>query len=162
MTHSIEQQGQQECLTNGVADSPLFELPPEIRTMIYRFALVADGELPITKVHGIPEAALLKVSKLVRSETYSLFYRENEFNVIVYDGDCAPLLLSCHKFSGCDRFSNIDLHDHVKCLVENRGDHRNWKNLVIWYRLCAQNLCCGIGPLAEDNAEESLLTGSLR
>ena len=149
----------QERLLDSVAKSPLFKLPPEIRTAIHRFALVADRNLVITKSHGIPEAALLSVSKFVRSETYVLFYRENVFTCAIYDYDCAPLVLECRKAFGRLQFSNINLHKNMVGNIETRGQGRNWKNLVKWYHLCHQKVCCGLGPSPTDTDEFALVAG---
>ena len=69
----------QSQLPSSVAQSPLFQLPPELRTMIYRFALDTGEDIEITESHGIPEPALLSVSKIVRSESYKVFYIENKY-----------------------------------------------------------------------------------
>ena len=159
MNLSSEDQAQQQCLPDSVARSSLFKLPPEIRNMIYRFALLADDDLIITKTQGIPEAALLSVNKLVRSETYEIFYRENNFCCVLYNDDCAPLLLASQKFLGHCEFSAIDLTHGMVLKVESGDDERNWKNLVAWFHCCHQRVCCGLGSLPNDNAEESLLGG---
>lgn len=75
---------------SSVAESPLFKLPPELRTMIYRHAIISNRALRITMSRGIPEAPLLSVNKLLRAETFGLFYRENKFNCIVRNYDHAP------------------------------------------------------------------------
>jgi hypothetical protein len=160
MNRSSEDQAQQECLPNSVAGSPLFGLPPEIRNIIYRFAPIADDDLVVTKTHGIPEAALLSVNKLVRSETYKLFYAENVFTCVVFSFDCAPLVLACRKFSGSLQFSNINIYDAVTIVVTGNSSARNWKNLVTWAHCCHRCVCCGPEEgFVEPDAEHTLVLG---
>jgi len=158
MASNSKGQRQQRRLNKSIAKSPLFKLPPEIRDMVYRFALVDDNYLDITKAYGIPEAPLLSVSKLIRSETYEMFYTENKFLCIVEDVDAATLVLKTRKFSGRSQFSSVKLKGRVDCGIMRRGT-RDWKNLVAWVHLSHQRLCCGLAPTPEDDAEESLLVG---
>jgi hypothetical protein len=70
-------------LPSNVAQSPLFKLPPELRTIIYRYALLTDQDIDITESSGILEPALLSVCKILRLESYKVFYFENEFACMV-------------------------------------------------------------------------------
>lgn len=82
---------------SSVAESPLFKLPPELRTMIYRFALIDDEEVVVTEAGGVPEPALLSVCKNVRSETYKVFYYENDFCCEIQQLSPATLRLADRK-----------------------------------------------------------------
>lgn len=84
---------------SSVAESPLFKLPPELRTMIYRFALIDDQEIAITESGGFPEPELLSVCKTVRSEAYKVFYYENIFCCVVEHFSPVTLLLAGRRES---------------------------------------------------------------
>lgn len=78
---------------DSVIDSPLFKLALELRKDIYRYALIKQGAIDITKDHGIPEPALLSACKIIRSETLEIFYGENDFTCTPYGFDHALCLL---------------------------------------------------------------------
>lgn len=59
-----------------VPNSPLFKLPPELRAAIYRFAVVEEGEIVVTKGQRFPEAPLLSTCKTIRSEAIGIFFKE--------------------------------------------------------------------------------------
>jgi len=139
-------------LLNSVAESPLFNLPPELRTMIYRFALVTDEEVAITEADGIPEPALLSTSKIIRSETYNVFYFENDFCCDVQQFNPATLLMADRK---------VTLHDLSVGIakpgisLKQGHDQRNWGNLVMWLRECLEGRCQSMG-LAVDGVHEDV------
>lgn len=70
--------------------SALLRLPPEIRNMIWRFAVVggtikfdpANGEAP-------NPPALLEVNRQIRAEAIDIYYRENELERWIEDLDAA-------------------------------------------------------------------------
>ena len=158
---SLEEKVQQEIMLKSVADSPLFDLPPELRNKIYRYALVRIRELAITKSHGIPEAPLLSVSKLVRSETYELFYLENKFKCVVHNYDPASLMLLDRRWSALAQIPGTTLDDKIDVSIDFRGK-RNWKNLVTWFRFAHNSSCCGINAKPHHGTEESLISGLFR
>ena len=96
--HGSEDETQQELLFQSVADSPLSNLPPEICNTIYRYVLIQNRHVAITKSRGIPQPSLLVVSKLVRSEIYELFYLENKFMCIVHQFDPASIILANRRW----------------------------------------------------------------
>ena len=158
---SPEEKAQQELMLKSVADSPLFDLPPELRNKIYRYALVRNRELPITKSRGIPEAPLLSVSKLVRSETYELFYLENKFKCVVHNYDPTSLMLLDRRWSALARIPGTTLGDTIDVDIHWRGK-RNWKNLVTWLHFAHHASCCGINARPHQGTEESLISGLFR
>jgi hypothetical protein len=141
--------------TSSVARSPLFKLSPELRNRIYRLVLVADTWAPtvdwqvvVDKANGIPEPALLLSNKIVRSETYGIFYYENDFLCIVSDCDPAPIFLLQAKFT-------MPFRDHPTD-IEVVRDHSggNWKNLVSWLHMCHRGECAGLTRQEEVPPEE--------
>jgi hypothetical protein len=129
---------------NGIAKSPLFSLPRELRNMIYTYALASDAETTLTKSGGIPEPALLSASKTLRAETFENFYLENKFVATETEG-----LRALAK----KRPSSI-----LNCKVSFRGK-RNWENLVAWLLLCREEKTPGLDCTDADDAEHKLLKG---
>jgi hypothetical protein len=150
-------------LPSSVAESPLFKLPPELRTMIYRFALHTDEDIEITESHGIPEPALLSVSKIIRSETHKVFYFENEFSCMIEHYSPATMQLARRKVSLADPRGGIRL---PKTMVYHQ--QRHWGNLVRWLHLCLEEPHYACHTLPDDElakegfeytAEERLIGG---
>lgn len=143
-------------LPSSVAQSSLFKLSPELRNIIYRLAVVSEDEVNITKAGGIPEPALLSISKIVRSETLGIFYHENEFTCVVRDYDPAPAVLALRRASKCGKptgprgIANFEFRCHRE---------PNWKELVKWLHLCGQGLCVGLSRTDEDDTEDKMLAG---
>ena len=158
MDLSSEEKAQQEPLPSSVTESLLFKLPPELRNEIYRYAIISNRDLPVTKSHGIPDSALLSVSKLVRFEAYEIFYRENVFTYIAHDYDPATLILGYRKLSGRAPFSSVRLKHYVTSHIHCSGT-RCWKNLVTWFHLAHQGVCYGLVIARGDNPELNLLSG---
>ena len=149
-------QTSQTRLPSSVAQSPLFNLSPELRNMIYRFAIVAEDNVRITKTSGIPEPALLSVSKTVRSEAFGIFYFENEFFAVVERYDPATVLLAMRRSS---RYAPaIGLAGIRRVVLPNHQDP-NWNNLVKWLHLCLQKDCMAFGTHEYDDAEVKLVAG---
>lgn len=145
-----------QILPDGVTESPLFKLPPELRNTIYRFAIVTEDDLQITKTGGIPEPALLSVSKTVRSETFGLFYHENRFSCIVRYYDPASILLAvCRALDFVTSTGPGGIDD----FASDCYDEPNWRNLVQWLHLCSQAGCRGFARSDGDDTQEELLAG---
>jgi hypothetical protein len=138
LADDLEKKAQQERQLKSVAGSPLFKLPPELRNMIYRYAIVSNRTLRVTKSRGIPEAPLLSVNKLIRAETFGLFYADNKFKCIVRSYDPAPLKLVHRKLSRV----SVKLLRHV-CTELHVSGTPNWENLVVWFHSAHQGVCCG-------------------
>lgn len=116
-------------MASSVTESLLFKLPPELRDMVYRYALVRDRDIIVTKIRGIPEPALLSANKLVRSETYKIIYRENHFNCVVRRDHPATLALMHRKLSGTSQLSSVRLLDLTRWLSTGKAlaAGRTWK-----------------------------------
>lgn len=139
-------------LPSSVADSPLFRLPSELRNMIYRFALTTDGGVVVTESGGIPESALLSVSKVLRSETYGVFYNENEFVCEIKKFSPATLLLAARKGvpTGVHpgiRNPTMRMYFHERC----------WKNLVSWLHMSLEGKCGAWGVPEGHEQEERFI-----
>lgn len=93
--------------------------------MIYRFTLLTDEDIEITESHGIPEPALLSVSKVVRSESYKVFYFENTFSCMIEHYSPATMILARGKTSKSDPKIGIRA---PKLMIFN--EQRHWGNLV--------------------------------
>jgi len=153
-------------LQNSVAESTLFKLPPELRIMIYRFAIITDEAVVITESSGLQEPALLLVSKLVREESCKLFYCENRFSCVVEHYSLATMELTRRK-NWC-----TDLKVGIRNFhVELHHTQRHWGNLVLWLHKCVQGKCGAWQPTPEDqlpahvlkySAEEKLVAGLFR
>jgi len=154
-----QEPAQQQTLPSSVANSPLFKLPPELRNMIYRYAIISNTELPISKSHGIPEAPLLQVNKLIRSETYELFYLENKFTCVVHNYDPASLMLSHRRWQALYQIPGTSLNADTGTISIDLQGNRNWDNLVAWFRFVHEVACCGMHAMPDDDAEQSLMTG---
>jgi hypothetical protein len=158
MDHSIKGQAQKGSLPDSVADSPLFKLPPELRNMIYRYAIIDNRALRITKTAGIPEPALLSACKILKSETWKIFYLENTFLCEVDNYDPASLQIACRKQSKGSwpaRSERISIGN----LRLSQDGQRCWTHLVAWLHLSREAKCDGMGHDATDDAEKGLLAG---
>lgn len=109
----------------AVAESPFFKLPPEIRTIIYRYSLVQARPAKITKRSGIPEPGLL--SKIIRFEAASIFYLENTHETNISNSEPAMYVVLHRKLTA--------IHGSRKWTVRHRPygkNIRNWPNLRKW------------------------------
>lgn len=66
-------------------DTPLLELPAELRNQIYRYALVSNGAIRIRRQEYKSHTALLKVCSQIRKEAIKIFFTENRFRSISND-----------------------------------------------------------------------------
>jgi hypothetical protein len=62
------------------------QLPPELRNAVYRYVVV-DAEQIKVETDGIQEAPLLMTCKAIRQEAVTLYWVENEFEIIMTDHD---------------------------------------------------------------------------
>ena len=149
-------QASQTRLPSSVAQSPLFKLSPELRNMIYRFAIVTEDHVKITKTRGIPEPALLSASKTVRSETFGIFYFENKFLAVVEEYDPATVLLASRRASVSDAALGLI---GIRRFALPAHQDPNWNNLVKWLHLCLQEGCFGLHFFENHDAEAKLVAG---
>lgn len=151
------------CIYNAVAKSPLFKLPRELRDMIYRLVLIYISpwspyfhDIFITSDSGIPEPDLLSISKLIRFETYEIFYRENEFFCKVDHFDHSLISLAQRKALWTTARMGIG-----EPSVSIDFDCRQWDNLVLWLQACRRGECArwDADYVGSGDAEQRLLQG---
>lgn len=126
--------------------------------MIYRFSLVAEDEIEVTKSTGIPEPGLLSVNKIVRAETIGLFYQGNRFLCRISYHDNAVLRLIAQK----SRYirNHQDAGPNISnAMVTLPLNERNWTNLATWLQDGHQGRSCGISQLPGKDVETRLLNG---
>lgn len=88
---------------SGNDSSPLLKLPPELRSHVYRFALLSvrpiEVEYNIDSNVALPTPpALLQMCRQVRAEAYGIYYRKNTFYFCIEDFDATALIQWCRHF----------------------------------------------------------------
>lgn len=119
---------------SSIAHSPLWRLPPEMRNLIYEFALYQGdehGNCPVRKSVGIPEPALLLTCKAVRKEAIGVFYSENRFLAVIRSFDPATLLLLRRKNEILWSRYGCQIHLQVRQFIDGS---RRWRNLLSWLK----------------------------
>lgn len=148
-------------LPDSVAHSPLFKLSPELRNLIYRFTLVEEKRISINKRQGIPEPTLLSVCKIIRAETFGIYYQENKFVCQLDSYDPAALCLVKRKLD-TNKMSNQKTGlSRYQIHVFGRGSP-DWKNLMSSLLAYHQRRCAGITRVANERRsgpELILVTG---
>ena len=74
--------------------SQLLSLPPEIRNIIYRYALVQNGDI-IIRPPTLPapdQPSLLQVNRQIRAEARGIYYHENRFVCTIWSFDAAAVI----------------------------------------------------------------------
>ena len=119
-------------------ESRLLSLPPEIRNLIYRYALV-EGEINIGHPHVLPTLpGALQVNKQVRSETLDIYYKENVFVWYIDQFNADALTQWC--LSSWDRyFAQMSFALTVYRKV-------SWTNVLRWLRAYYDFEVIGITP----------------
>ena len=87
----------------------LLSLPPEIRNVIYRYALV-EGRFDIRgKDSHPPQPGLLQANRHFRRETLQIYYKENKFKWHMRDFDSENFVRWCHLwlFKGACNWQNL-------------------------------------------------------
>ncbi|KAK4549846.1 hypothetical protein LTR36_005147 [Oleoguttula mirabilis] len=133
--------------------SRFLELPGELRNRIYRLALLSDNAIPVTAQH-FQEPDLLHACKQVRREAMSIFYGENEFDVLHIGFDSAVQIKMLEK--------EVKLRDEykvpIKWFICTRGP-RNWANLLTWLKHIHRGTVLGwvAGQGARSSAEFAIV-----
>jgi len=108
----------------AVSKSPLFSLPAELRSEIYRYAVLVDPDQHIDITSGtFPEPALLRTCRLIRHEARSIYVDENAFSICIDDYDSTELMI----LEEWEESLDINLTLEVK--IEKSA---NWTNLARW------------------------------
>lgn len=88
--------------------SPLIELPAELRNNIYRKALLRDGEISVSSKESPDEPALLATCRQIRSEVLPIYYGENNFVAVI-------------RVLQGPRLSAIDVNERLTALTDERS-----------------------------------------
>ena len=119
-------------------ESRLLSLPPEIRNIIYRYALVDGKMIYIRYPHNLTGApGVLQVNRQLRSETVDIYYKENTFNFYIHHYSPEGLMKWCGSSEArlrCKKnFHFVNYRDMV------------WTNLLKWLRAYYHHRVTGIG-----------------
>ncbi|KAK3714221.1 hypothetical protein LTR37_008023 [Vermiconidia calcicola] len=111
------------------ASFPLFRLPAEIRNMIYKEVLVQKTGVYIAAI-GVPEPPLLRVSRLLRKETITIYYGCNIFHIPTTNYDSSVFL---HWTTMRRRLRK---EHKIRTQADGVGGRMlpHWGNLVLWLR----------------------------
>lgn len=115
--------------------SPLFRLPPELRTRIYEYAFKADNSHIITASRDFPEPALLRTCSAVRREATGLCYAVSNFTLATYGFDQNTMdMFTRKKRAVRDQFGATFNHVQIQIHVG-----RDWRRLKSWARAVHRN-----------------------
>jgi len=122
--------------TDLIASSPLMKLPPELREIIYEYALrLDDGIIQISWTAGIPEPPLLLTCKTVRREAIAIFYTLNSIRLVVESlSPTVPLFAHKKQLAMLAQYQYSFSASQVMLLGLPR-----WPNLLAWLRLVHEN-----------------------
>lgn len=122
-----ERRAQRESACRPVQqESPLLDLPPELRNEIYRYTLhasdwlVVDGNMP-------EEPGLLSACRQIRTEASPIYYFENWFHIWInnYDGEVTWLLRKKWWVYKRPLLFRVEMQAFAK---------PNWPNLMKWLK----------------------------
>jgi hypothetical protein len=120
--------------------SPLLDLPPEIRTMIWDFTLTSPTAIKITD--QLKQPALAQVNRQIRSETRKLALLSNRYQIEIVACDArlfAKFFQLWHDIVNSDKDAKTKTL-HLPILIGLVGDY-HWLNLVGWCRLVHRGKC---------------------
>ncbi|KAK5127467.1 hypothetical protein LTR85_006806 [Meristemomyces frigidus] len=120
--------------------SPLLKLPAELRNAIYRLSVVERNKVMISSRRPAPpQPGIMQVSRQVRAEIVSIYYKENTFGHIIRDYDYRLY----RKWCLSSKFrvkSNMVFKTHKPT---------NWANLLEWVKAWYHGECGFPGPLPD-------------
>ncbi|GIZ42649.1 hypothetical protein CKM354_000590800 [Cercospora kikuchii] len=115
----------QDATGNEPQQPTLLSIAPELRNMIYEYALVEPGSVQIRA--GAREPGLLAVCRQIRSEARGIWLSMNTFKFTISD---------------CDGRQISSFHQHAsrlkKIKLYFRGN-RKWDNIIMWAHLVYQH-----------------------
>ncbi|KAK5739638.1 hypothetical protein LTR17_005122 [Elasticomyces elasticus] len=129
---------------NSTTSSMLFELPAELRIIIWECALLEDLDIIVNKHLRIP--SLLRVSKQVREETTSIWYNGNTFTHLI--PDCNSSLVATW-IQHCRALGFRQVRDAA--LVTG---HPDWPNLMKWCEVLCGPSSPGMVLSVDDESDE--------
>lgn len=111
---------------------PLLRLPPELRNLIWQYALRSDdGKFEVNENEDFPEPGLLSTCTQIRREASGIFYLENEFLCTV-TSYCPSMVLLLQKKVDLLRAEGINIA-RKRFILRMRGNP-SWKNLLAWLK----------------------------
>lgn len=132
----------------------LLDLPPEIRTMIWDYALTSPTAIKITDKLKSP--ALVQVNRQIRSETRKLALTNNRYQIEIVACDArlfAKFFQHWHRVVNSD-WAAAALSSNEKKKIEKKKEKKlslpiriglvgdcHWGNLVRWCRLVSRGKC---------------------
>lgn len=106
---------------------PFFQLPGEVRNMIYKHVVVEINEIPIGKGQGPYEPAICRVNKQSRQESRGLYYQLNVFNFTPNNTELHSFFDWAHSCSAWK--------DFVMSVRFSARQYIFWENVVAHVRL---------------------------
>lgn len=126
---------------DGLSQSPLLTLPPEIRNEIYRYVLVTENNIRVEHDQKPPpDPALLLTCSQIRNEAIRIFYCGNRFSLSARNHD-VQRLHSWYKFK---------IKYQPRILLTVNYTDKNWHNLVQWLELFFKREMLGLSDCYED------------
>lgn len=108
----------------------LLQLPPELRNIIYREAVLQQTKINIHSTATAPpsEPGLLSTCRQIRSECTPIYLQENRFCFVMHNFDTSAMHKWCAK-----RFIHKEMRLWTKPLHITNPDEA-WSNLLGWIR----------------------------
>ncbi|KAF2167339.1 hypothetical protein M409DRAFT_22149 [Zasmidium cellare ATCC 36951] len=130
----------QECVANSLINgvhakkkNHLLGLPAELRNAIYGYALVKQEPVKVY-ARTTQQPALLQVSRQMRDEASSIYYQDNEFELVVMDYNGAAFA----------PFYSIIKRREYKVTQAVSSHRPDWKNLVAWMSAAYHDRAWGV------------------
>ncbi|KAK5677119.1 hypothetical protein LTS10_010308 [Elasticomyces elasticus] len=137
----------------------LFSLPAELRIQIYEYVLLdPNKERGVLVTPELKLPALHSVSRLVRHETTSIYYRGQTFTHEVWNCNADTMLAWCE--SGI-KMGVYTVHDKWRSILTLRGQP-NWTNLMRWCKERHEKSGPNV-PISEDHTPfETMVVACIR
>ena len=115
--------------------SPLLDLPAELRNTIFEYALVEERPINVEHLRATPQ--LFLVSHQVRRECVSLFYLSNSFTITLYDAN--PTLLG----RWCKHCQSLGMRNHdlnIEVVGYTGMNITRWAKMIYYGEPCRKML----------------------
>jgi hypothetical protein len=130
----------------AVLDSPLFKLPPELRDVIYEYAVGSDPKTTCKKYdagnpfiessasYNVQDSPLLHVCRTIRREALEFFLARPPYEVSLYVGRNGEVSLDFWEHEGSSIFSKSNSERDKVTSTLRRPHYRVWADLTRWLR----------------------------
>ena len=119
----------------------LLELPPELRTIIYEYALLEPDLIRVSRSNLVVPPSLLATCRQVRSEAIKIYHSENKFSINAPDCD-VDLYIKWHN-----HFSQYWAKQASWALGINLSGRASWTGLMKWLEWAfKRNSCAQFTP----------------